>query len=152
MKKLTIKYAGKVWENVEANNSGWLAPGAPADLVEALKAAPRSGVTSKGVPIVKSDDGTNIYLGAAEFRKEGESIHASDGSGSKSPSPKTPVVPLAVIQDVLKQKGLSKETRELFETMKKDAEEAQKAKMEKAKNLLSGFSKAELEALKALLG
>lgn len=152
MKKITVKFGGKVWTEVEANNSGWLAPGAPADLVEALKNAPRSGVTSKGVPIVKSDDGTNIYLGAAELRNEGESVHAAGGTGTKSSSPKVPQVPLAVIEDVLAQKGLSKETRELFEGMKKEAEEAQKAKMEKAKNLLSGFSKAELEALKAILG
>lgn len=152
MKKITVKFGGKVWNEVDANNSGWIAPGAPADLVQALKAAPRSGVTSKGVPIVKSDDDTNIYLGAAELRNEGESIHASEGSGTKSSSPKAPQISLDVIEDVLKQKGLSKETRELFEDMKKEAEEAQKAKMEKAKNLLSGFSKAELEALKAILG
>jgi hypothetical protein len=152
MKKITVKFGGKTWTEVEANNSGWIAPGADKELVELLKAAPRAAYTSKGVPIVKSDDGTNIYLGAAELRNEGESIHASDGSGTKSSSPKIPQVPLSVIEDVLAQKGLSKETRELFEAMKKDAEEAQKAKMEKAKNLLSGFSKAELEALKAILG
>ena len=149
MKTLTIKFGGKVWKNVEANNSGWIAPGAPADLVQALKAAPRSGVTSKGVPIVKSDDGTNIYLGAAELRNDGESIHQSSGSNSCTPKAKTPAVPLAVAQDVLKQKGLNKETREFFEAIVKKAEEVKKAKMEMAKALLAGFS---AEELKAILG
>lgn len=151
MKKITVKFGGKVWNDVEANNSGWLAPGAPADLVQALKAAPRSGTTSKGVPIVKSDDGTNIYLGAAEFRNEGESIHASDGIGTKTSS-KAPVVPLAYAKEVLGLKGISKEARTYFEGLVREAEEAQKAKMEKAKNMLSKFSKEELEALKAILG
>lgn len=149
MRKITVKFGGKVWKEVEANNSGWLAPGAPADLVQALKNAPRSGVTSKGVPIVKSDDGTNIYLGAAEFRNEGESLHSSDGSGTKSSSvsPKTPQISLGIIEDVLAQKGLSKETRELFETMKKEQEEAKAKKLEQLKALMSGFSAEELKEL-----
>ena len=129
MKTVKFNFAGKAWE-VEANNSGWIAPGAPKELVELLKKAPRSGFTSKGVPIVKSDDGTNIYLGAADLRNEGESIHQAGGSGSSAPRPST--VPLAFAKEALGLKGLSKEAKEFFEDIVKSAEQEQKDKLNKA--------------------
>ena len=95
MKTVKFNFGGKAWE-VEANNSGWIAPGADKELVELLKKAPRSGFTSKGVPIVKSDDGTNIYLGAAELRNDGESIHQAGGSSSGSSAPRPSTVPVAI--------------------------------------------------------
>ena len=112
MKTVKFNFGGKAWE-VEANNSGWIAPGAPKELVELLKKAPRSGFTSKGVPIVKSDDGTNIYLGAADLRNEGESIHQAGGSGSGSGTTKqVSTVPVAFAKEALGLKGLSKEAKE----------------------------------------
>ena len=129
MKTVKFNFAGKAWE-VEANNSGWIAPGAPKELVELLKKAPRSGFTSKGVPIVKSDDGTNIYLGAADLRNEGESIHQAGGSGSSASRPST--VPLAFAKEALGLKGLSKEAKEFFEDIVKSAEQEQKDKLNKA--------------------
>ena len=129
MKTVKFNFAGKAWE-VEANNSGWIAPGAPKELVELLKKAPRSGFTSKGVPIVKSDDGTNIYLGAADLRNEGESIHQAGGSGSSAPKPAT--VPLAFAKEALSLKGLSEEAKAFFENIVKEAEEQQKGKLDKA--------------------
>ena len=132
MKTVKFNFGGKAWE-VEANNSGWIAPGAPKELVELLKKAPRSGFTSKGVPIVKSDDGTNIYLGAADLRNEGESIHQAGGSGSGSGTTKqVSTVPLAFAKEALGLKGLSKEAKEFFEGIVQEAEEAQKAKLDKA--------------------
>ena len=129
MKTVKFNFAGKAWE-VEANNSGWIAPGAPKELVELLKKAPRSGFTSKGVPIVKSDDGTNIYLGAADLRNDGESIHQAGGSGSSAPRQST--VPLAFAKEALGLKGLSKEAKEYFEGIVQEAEKAQKAKLDTA--------------------
>lgn len=129
MKTVKFKFGGKAWE-VEANNSGWIAPGAPKELVELLKKAPRSGFTSKGVPIVKSDDGTNIYLGAADLRNEGESIHQAGGSGTSAPRPST--VPLAFAKEALGLKGLSEEAKKFFEGVVKEAEEQQKTKLDKA--------------------
>ena len=131
MKTVKFNFGGKAWE-VEANNSGWIAPGAPKELVELLKKAPRSGFTSKGVPIVKSDDGTNIYLGAADLRNEGESIHQAGGSGSGSSVPKPSTVPLAIAKEALGLKGLSKEAKEFFEGIVQEAEKEQKAKLDKA--------------------
>lgn len=134
MKTVKFNFGGKAWE-VEANNSGWIAPGAPKELVELLKKAPRSGFTSKGVPIVKSDDGTNIYLGAADLRNEGESIHQAGGSGSGSGSgtvKQATTVPLAIAKEALGLKGLSKEAKEFFENIVKEAEEQQKGKLDKA--------------------
>ena len=132
MKTIKFNFAGKAWE-VEANNSGWIAPGAPKELVELLKKAPRSGFTSKGVPIVKSDDDTNIYLGAAELRNEGESIHQAGGSGSSSGTTKqVTTVPLAIAKEALGLKGLSKEAKKYFEDIVQEAEEQQKAKLDKA--------------------
>lgn len=134
MKTVKFNFGGKAWE-VEANNSGWIAPGAPKELVELLKKAPRSGFTSKGVPIVKSDDGTNIYLGAADLRNEGESIHQAGGSGSGSGSGTTKqvtTVPLAIAKEALGLKGLSKEAKEFFEGIVQEAEKAQKAKLDTA--------------------
>ena len=131
MKTLKFNFGGKAWE-VEANNSGWIAPGAPKELVELLKKAPRSGFTSKGVPIVKSDDGTNIYLGAADLRNPGESIHQAGGSGSGSGSsaPRPSTVPLAFAKEALSLKGLSEEARKYFEDIVQEAEKAQKAKLD----------------------
>ena len=129
MKTIKFNFAGKAWE-VEANNSGWIAPGAPRELAELLKKAPRSGFTSKGVPIVKSDDGTNIYLGAADLRNDGESIHRAGGSGSSAPKPST--VPLAIAKEALGLKGLSKEAKEYFTGIVQEAEKAQKAKFDTA--------------------
>ena len=132
MKTVKFNFGGKAWE-VEANNSGWIAPGAPKELVELLKKAPRSGYTSKGVPIVKSDNGTNIYLGAADLRNEGESIHQAGGSGSGSGTTKQgTTVPLAIAKEALGLKGLSKEAKEFFEGIVQEAEKAQKAKLDTA--------------------
>lgn len=132
MKTVKFNFGGKAWE-VEANNSGWIAPGAPKELVELLKKAPRSGFTSKGVPIVKSDDDTNIYLGAAELRNDGESIHQAGGSGSGSGTTKqVSTVPLAFAKEALGLKGLSKEAKEFFEGIVQEAEQEQKAKLDKA--------------------
>ena len=130
MKTVKFNFAGKAWE-VEANNSGWIAPGAPKELVELLKKAPRSGFTSKGVPIVKSDDGTNIYLGAADLRNEGESIHQAGGSGTSTVKQAT-TVPLAFAKEALGLKGLSEEAKAFFEGIVKEAEEQQKAKLDTA--------------------
>lgn len=130
MKTVKFNFGGKAWE-VEANNSGWIAPGADKELVELLKKAPRSGFTSKGVPIVKSDDGTNIYLGAAELRNDGESIHQAGGSGSGT-TKQASTVPVAFAKEALGLKGLSKEAKEYFENIVKEAEEQQKAKLDTA--------------------
>ena len=132
MKTVKFNFGGKAWE-VEANNSGWIAPGAPKELVELLKKAPRSGFTSKGIPIVKSDDGTNIYLGAAELRNDGESIHQAGGSSSGSGTTKqVSTVPLAIAKEALGLKGLSKEAKEFFKGIVQEAEQEQKAKLDKA--------------------
>lgn len=130
MKTVKFNFGGKAWE-VEANNSGWIAPGAPKELVELLKKAPRSGFTSKGVPIVKSDDGTNIYLGAADLRNEGESIHQAGGSGSGTVK-QVSTVPLAIAKEALGLKGLSEEAKKYFESIVQEAEKAQKAKLDTA--------------------
>lgn len=147
MKTVKFNFGGKAWE-VEANNSGWIAPGAPKELVELLKKAPRSGFTSKGVPIVKSDDGTNIYLGAADLRNEGESIHQAGGSGSSAPKPST--VPLAFAKEALGLKGLSKEAKEFFEDIVKSAEQEQKDKLNKALKALLDIGMSEEQAKKTL--
>ena len=132
MKTVKFNFGGKAWE-VEANNSGWIAPGAPKELVELLKKAPRSGFTSKGVPIVKSDNGTNIYLGAADLRNEGESIHQAGGSGSGTSTVRqVTTVPLAFAKEALGLKGLSEEAKKFFEGIVQEAEEQQKAKLDKA--------------------
>lgn len=130
MKTVKFNFAGKAWE-VEANNSGWIAPGAPKELVELLKNAPRAGFTSKGVPIVKSDDGTNIYLGAADLRNDGESIHQGGGSGSSTVK-QVSTVPLAFAKEALGLKGLSEDAKKYFEAIVKEAEQAQKAKLDTA--------------------
>ena len=133
MKTVKFNFGGKAWE-VEANNSGWIAPGAPKELVELLKKAPRSGFTSKGVPIVKSDDGTNIYLGAADLRNDGESIHQAGGSGSGSgnSASRQSTVPLAFAKEALSLKGLSEEAKAYFEGIVQEAEKVQKAKLDTA--------------------
>ena len=130
MKTVKFNFAGKAWE-VEANNSGWIAPGANKELVELLKAAPRAGYTSKGVPIVKSDDGTNIYLGAADLRNDGESIHQAGGSGSGTVK-QVSTVPLAFAKEALSLKGLSEEAKKYFEGIVQEAEKVQKAKLDTA--------------------
>ena len=129
MKTVKFNFAGKAWE-VEANNSGWIAPGAPKELVELLKKAPRSGFTSKGVPIVKSDDGTNIYLGATELRNPGETIHQCSGSSSSAPKPST--VPVEFAKEALSLKGLSEDAKKYFEGIVQEAEKVQKAKLDTA--------------------
>lgn len=154
MKTVKFNFGGKAWE-VEANNSGWIAPGAPKELVELLKKAPRSGFTSKGVPIVKSDDDTNIYLGAAELRNDGESIHQAGGSGSSSGTTKRPVkqtttVPLAIAKEALGLKGLSKEAKEFFEGIVQEAEQEQKDKLNKALKSLLDIGMSEEQAKKVL--
>ena len=132
MRTVKFNFGGKAWE-VEANNSGWIAPGADKELVELLKKAPRAGFTSKGVPIVKSDDGTNIYLGAAELRNGGESIHQAGGSGSSSGTTRqVSTVPLAFAKEALGLKGLSEDAKKYFEGIVQEAEEAQKAKLDTA--------------------
>ena len=147
MKTVKFNFAGKSWE-VEANNSGWIAPGAPKELVELLKKAPRSGFTSKGVPIVKSDDDTNIYLGAADLRNDGESIHQAGGSGSSAPKPSA--VPLAIAKEALGLKGLSKEAKEYFEGIVQEAEKAQKAKLDTALRAMIAAGVSEAVAKKTL--
>ena len=150
MKTVKFNFGGKAWE-VEANNSGWIAPGAPKELVELLKKAPRSGFTSKGVPIVKSDDGTNIYLGAADLRNDGESIHQAGGSGSSSGTTKqVTTVPLAIAKEALGLKGLSKEAKEFFEGIVQEAEQEQKAKFDKALKALLAVGMSEEQAKKVL--
>lgn len=150
MKTVKFNFAGKSWE-VEANNSGWIAPGAPKELVELLKKAPRAGFTSKGVPIVKSDDGTNIYLGAADLRNDGESIHQAGGSGSGSGTVKqVSTVPLAFAKEALGLKGLSKEAKEFFEGIVQEAEKTQKAKLDTALKSLLAVGMSEEQAKKVL--
>lgn len=152
MKTVKFNFGGKAWE-VEANNSGWIAPGAPKELVELLKKAPRSGFTSKGVPIVKSDDGTNIYLGATELRNPGETIHQCSSSGTsttKKPVKQTTTVPLAIAKEALGLKGLSKEAKEFFENIVKEAEEQQKGKLDKALKSLLDIGMSEEQAKKVL--
>lgn len=150
MKTVKFNFAGKAWE-VEANNSGWIAPGADKELVELLKKAPRAGYTSKGVPIVKSDDGTNIYLGAADLRNDGESIHQAGGSGSGSGTVKqVSTVPLAIAKEALSLKGLSKEAKEFFEGIVLEAEKAQKAKLDTALKSLLAVGMSEEQAKKVL--
>lgn len=150
MKTVKFNFAGKAWE-VEANNSGWIAPGADKELVELLKKAPRAGYTSKGVPIVKSDDGTNIYLGAADLRNDGESIHQAGGSGSGSGTVKqVSTVPLAIAKEALGLKGLSKEAKEFFEGIVLEAEKAQKAKLDTALKSLLAVGMSEEQAKKVL--
>ena len=147
MKTVKFNFGGKAWE-VEANNSGWIAPGAPKELVELLKKAPRSGFTSKGVPIVKSDDGTNIYLGAADLRNDGESIHQAGGSGSSAP--KSSTVPVEFAKEALSLKGLSEDAKKYFEGIVQEAEEVQKAKLDAALRALLAVGKSEEEAKKIL--
>ena len=147
MKTVKFNFAGKAWE-VEANNSGWIAPGADKELVELLKKAPRAGYTSKGVPIVKSDDGTNIYLGAADLRNDGESISQVHGSSSGTTKPST--VPLAFAKEALGLNGLSKEAKAFFEDIVREAEEAQKAKLDKALKSLLDVGMSEEQAKKIL--
>ena len=150
MKTVKFNFGGKAWE-VNANNSGWIAPGADKELVELLKKAPRAGYTSKGVPIVKSDDGTNIYLGAADLRNDGESIHQAGGSSSSSGTTKhVSTVPLAIAKEALGLKGLSKEAKEFFEGIVQEAEEAQKAKLDKALKSLLDVGMSEEQAKKVL--
>lgn len=146
MKTVKFNFAGKSWE-VEANNSGWIAPGAPKELVELLKKAPRSGFTSKGVPIVKSDDGINIYLGAADLRNDGESIHQAGGSGTVK---QVSTVPLAFAKEALGLKGLSKEAKEFFEGIVLEAEKAQKAKLDTALKSLLAVGMSEEQAKRVL--
>lgn len=146
MKTVKFNFGGKAWE-VEANNSGWIAPGADKELVELLKAAPRAGYTSKGVPIVKSDDGTNIYLGAADLRNDGESIHQTGGSGTVK---QVSTVPVAFAKEALGLKGLSNEAKEYFETIVKEAEQAQKGKLDKALKSLLDIGMPEEQAKKVL--
>lgn len=146
MKTVKFNFAGKSWE-VEANNSGWIAPGAPKELVELLKKAPRAGFTSKGVPIVKSDDGTNIYLGAADLRNDGESIHQAGGSGTVK---QVSTVPLAFAKEALSLKGLSEEAKKFFEGIVQEAEKAQKAKLDTALKSLLAVGMSEEQAKKVL--
>ena len=148
MKTVKFNFAGKAWD-VEANNSGWIAPGAPKELVELLKKAPRSGFTSKGVPIVKSDDGTNIYLGATELRNSGETIHQAGGSGTSTVKQAT-TVPLAIAKEALGLKGLSKEAKEFFEGIVQEAEQEQKDKLNKALKALLDVGMSEEQAKKTL--
>jgi len=116
---------------------------------------PRVRVCSNGIPVVKDDAGKEFRLGYKFLNKEELQKHKdydATHKGSGTSKVKTPVVPVEYAKEVLNLKGISEEARTFFENIVKEAEEAQKAKMEKAKNLLSGFSKEELAALKAILG
>ena len=146
MKTVKFNFGGKAWK-VEANNSGWIAPGAPKELVELLKKAPRAGFTSKGVPIVKSDDGTNIYLGATELRNSGETIHQAGGSGTTK---QVSTVPLAIAKEALGLKELSKKAKEFFEGIVQEAEKEQKDKLNKALKALLDVGMSEEQAKKTL--
>lgn len=156
MKKISFKFAGKEW-TVDANNSGWVAPGAPAELVELLKSAPRSGYTSKGCPIVKSDDGTNIYLGAAELHQGKNEVVGSSGSSGPKVSlamPESVLLDLLKFSDQLSEVSLAflKSEKEKLDKQK----ELEKAKKEQSlKNLnpdldLGNLSKEQLKALETL--
>ena len=149
MKTISFNFAGKYW-TVEANNSGWIAPGAPKELIELLKNAPRAGFTSKGVPIVKSDDDTNIYLGAAELRNDGESIHQAGGLGSSSNTQKSSTVPLAFAKEVLGLEGLSNEAKEYFQGIVDEAEKDKKAKFDRAIKAMVATGMSEEQAKKIL--
>ena len=155
MKKINFKFAGKEWKDVETNNSGWIAPGAPEELVELLKAAPRSGYTSKGCPIVKDDDGHNLYLGAAELHQGKNEVTGSSRSSGPSLA-----MPEAVLLDLLKFSDQLSEVSLAFLKSEKDKLEAKKA-AEKAKkeqslktlnpNLdLNALSEDQLKALEVL--
>ena len=149
MRSITVKFGGKVWENVPANNSGWIAPGAPNDLVEALKKAPRAGYTSKGCPIVKSDEGTNIYLGAAELHTgENEAIHQTSGSGSGT-SARVSAIPEDVARKTLALKGLPEDVKAYFQGIvaEYDAQKAKKVDAAVAALVAIGYSEEEAKKL-----
>lgn len=156
MRTVSFKFAGKEW-TVDANNSGWVAPGAPAELVELLKAAPRSGYTSKGCPIVKSDDGTNIYLGAAELHQgKNEAVGSFGSSGPKV----SLTMPESVLLDLLKYSSkLEPETQKFLEAEKEKLDkqkELEKAKKEQSLKTLNpnldlgNLSQDQLKALETL--
>ena len=157
MKTVSFKFAGKEWKDIATNNSGWIAPGAPSELVELLKNAPRSGYTSKGCPIVKSDEGTNIYLGAAELHQGKNEVVGSSGSSG----PKVSLaMPEAVLLDLLKFSDQLSEVSLAFLKSEKEKLDKQK-ELEKAKkeqslktlnpNLdLGNLSEEQLKALETL--
>lgn len=117
---------------------------------------PRERNCKNGIPVIKDDTGTEFRLGwhfMTQAEKDTQNEY-KDGlnTGTGTKRTKAPVVPLAYAKEVLGLKGISKEAREYFEGVVRETEEAQKAKMEKAKSMLSSFSKEELAALKAILG
>ena len=157
MKTVSFKFAGKEWKDIATNNSGWIAPGAPAELVELLKNATRAGYTSKGCPIVKDDDGHNIYLGAAELHQGKNEVVGSSGSSG----PKVSLaMPEAVLLDLLKFSDQLSEVSLAFLKSEKEKLDKQK-ELEKAKkeqslktlnpNLdLGNLSEEQLKALETL--
>ena len=163
MIKISFKFAGKEW-TVDANNSGWVAPGAPAELVELLKAAPRSGYTSKGCPIVKDDDGHNIYLGAAELHQgKNEVVGLSRSSGPRVSlaMPESVLLDLLKFSDQLSEVSLAfltaeKEKLEKLEAQKAAEKAAEKAKKEASLKTLNpdldlgNLSEEQLKALETL--
>ena len=135
MKTVSFKFQGKEWKNIATNNSGWIAPGAPAELVALLKVAPRAGYTSKGCPIVKDDNGHNIYLGASELHQGKNEVVGSSGSSG----PKVSLaMPEAVLLDLLKFSDQLSEASLAFLTE------------EKAKLDLGNLSEDQLKALEVL--
>lgn len=84
MNTISFVLNGKKFENIPTNNSGWLSPTGNAELIELCRKAPRVGINSKLVPIIKDDAGHNIYLGASEYRNPDER-HAPGSSASSSP-------------------------------------------------------------------
>ena len=117
--------------------------------MEALKKAPRAGYTSKGCPIVKSDEGTNIYLGAAELHTgENEAIHQTSGSGSGT-SARVSAIPEDVARKTLALKGLPEDVKAYFQGIvaEYDAQKAKKVDAAVAALVAIGYSEEEAKKL-----
>ena len=131
MKTVKAVFGGKELE-LPANNSGWISNSEveiAKDIIDILRNAPRVGSGPKNEPIIQDDNGKKIHLGSACLRKEGESIKQGQGSGSTKVVSSTP---LAFAKEALGLKGLSAEAKAYFEGVVREAQEAQKAKLDKA--------------------
>lgn len=155
MKKVSFKFQGREWKDIECNNSGWIAPGAPSELVELLKVAPRSGYTSKGCPIVKDDDGHNIYLGAAELHQgKNETVGSSGSSGPSLAMPEAVLLDFLRFSDQLSEVSLAFLTAEK-EKLDKQKELEKQKKEQTLKSLnpalnLGNLTQDQLKALETL--
>lgn len=83
MNTITRKINGKQL-TINVNNSGWVAPGNPEEVVKVLKGLEIKGYNSKGVPFAYDDDGMVIKLGAADCRTESLANHATYKPGTGS--------------------------------------------------------------------